>query len=65
MDKPAVILSAVKNIFYIDFIILDLIKDKIPFFDKHPVVFIWCDIQFFKKRETLWQFTEGAQRRVV
>ena len=51
--KPTVILAAVKDIFCIDRIILDLIKDRIPLLNKHLVIFIRCDIGFFKKWKTL------------
>ena len=51
--KPAVIPAAIKDIFYIDRIIFDLVKDNIPFLNEHPVVFVRCDIQFLKVRETL------------
>ena len=37
--KPTVILATVKDIFYIDRIILDLIKDKIPLLNEHLVIF--------------------------
>ena len=53
-DKPTVILAAVKDIFYIDRIILDLIKDKVPLPNEHVVIFMGRDIQFLKVRETLW-----------
>ena len=53
-NKTTVILAAVKDIFYIDRIILDLVKDKIPLFNEHLVIFIRRDIQFLKVRETLW-----------
>lgn len=56
-DKPTVIPAAVKNIFYIDGIILDLIKDKIPLFNKHPVIFIRRDIGFLEEREALRHLT--------
>ena len=56
-DKPTVIPAAVKDIFYIDGIILDLIKDKIPLFNKHPVIFIRRDIGFLEERETLRHLT--------
>lgn len=52
-DQPTVILAAVKDIFYIDRIILDLIKDKIPLLNEHLVIFIGRDIQFPKVGETL------------
>ena len=52
-DKPTVILAAVKDIFYIDRIVLDLIKDKIPLLNEHLVIFIGRDIQFLKVGETL------------
>ena len=52
-DQPTVILAAVKDIFYIDRIILDLVKDKIALFNEHLVIFIRRDIQFLKVRETL------------
>ena len=53
-DEPIVIFAAVKDIFYIDFIILNLVKDKVPFLNKHLVIFIWRNIQFLKEREPLW-----------
>lgn len=53
LDQPTVILAAVKDIFYIDRIILDLVKDKIPLLNKHLVIFVRRDIQFLKVRETL------------
>ena len=52
-DQPTIILAAVKDIFYINRIILDLVKDKIPLLNKHLVIFIRRDIQFLKVRETL------------
>ena len=52
-DQPTVILAAVKDIFYINRIVLDLVKDKIPRFNGHLVILIRRDIQFRKVRETL------------
>ena len=53
-DQPTVILAAVKDIFYIDRIVFDLIKDKIPLLNEHLVIFIGRDIQFLKVGEALW-----------
>ena len=52
-NTPTVILAAVKAIFYIDRIILNLIKDKIAFRNEHLVIFVRRDIQFIKVRKTL------------
>lgn len=58
MYEPVVIFMAIEDIFYVGCIILYLEKDKIPFFNKHFVVFIWRDIHFLKKRKMLWHMGE-------
>ncbi len=55
MYEPAVIFTTIKDIFYIDRIIPYLVKDKIPFFNKHLVIFVWRDIHFLKKWGALRQ----------
>ncbi len=59
-DEPAVIPPAVKDIFYIDRIILDLIKDKIPLLNEHLMIFVRCDIQFLKVMETLGHLVSAS-----
>lgn len=59
-NKPAVIFTAIQNIFYIYCIILDLVKDKIPFFYKHFVILVGGNIQFLKKGETMRLLSQGT-----
>ena len=40
MNEPTIILAAIKNILHIHCVIFDLIKNKIPFFNKHLVILI-------------------------
>ena len=49
MQKPSVFLPAVKDGFYIDGIVFDLIEDEIPLFNKHLSVLVARNELFFKK----------------
>lgn len=60
-DEPAILLTAVEDIVYIDGIILNLIEHQIPFFYKHFVVLVLWDIGGFKERESLGHFRQGTQ----
>ena len=53
MDNPIVIFTAINYIIYISRIIFYLIKNEIPFCNKHLMIFIYWYICFFKKRKTL------------
>lgn len=59
-DEKTVILAAVKDIIYMYNVVLDLIKDEIPLFYKHFVVFIRWDIYFIEEGETLRHLREGT-----
>lgn len=59
-DKPAVILTAIENIVDENRIILNLIKDKIPFCHEHLVVSIRRDICLLKEGKTLRHVFQGA-----
>ena len=51
MNKPTVILATVKDIFYIDYIVFDLIEHQIPLFYIHLMIFIRWNIRFFEERK--------------
>ena len=53
MYEPAVFPAAIKDIFYIDDIILYLIKDQIPLFYKHLVIFVLAYVWFLKEGKAL------------
>lgn len=59
-DKPAVILPAIENIVDENRIILNLIKDKIPFCHEHLVVSIRRDICLLKEGKTLGHVFQGV-----
>lgn len=59
-DKPAVILPTIENIVDENRIILNLIKDKIPFCHEHLVVSIRRDICLLKEGKTLRHVFQGA-----
>ena len=60
MNQPVIIFSALNNILHIYRIILYLIKNQIPFFNKHLMIFIRWNVRFFKKRKTLRHMIQGA-----
>lgn len=59
-DKPAVILPAIENIVDEKRIILNLIKDKVPFCHEHLVVSIRRDICLLKEGKALGHVFQGA-----
>ena len=60
MNQPVIIFSAINNILHIYRIILYLIKNQIPFFNKHLMIFIWWNVRFFKKWKTLRHMIQGT-----
>ena len=52
MYEPAVFPAAIKDIFYIDDIVLYLIKNQIPLFNKHLVIFVLGNVWFLKEGKT-------------